>query len=189
MGPEDVLGEVVVYLTQHRRDEIEWRRNLMAAIDDLTAAVTVLQTEQAAVSTAVEDLVAEVAALNTEIAALQAAGADTTAIEAQVAKINTITAALTSAAASDPGAQPTGGTTPPPPPATVFDPADDLPLYEYSGTDPVQSPPWTNVADVTGPEGLPLYTFAGDTAGQAPTGTATDWTPYTGTLVTVPPTS
>jgi ABC-type transporter Mla subunit MlaD len=70
--------------------------HIMAAIDDLNAAVTALQTEATAVETAVSDLVAAVAA----------AGATTPEIEAAVSNITAVTAGLTTAAGSDPGPQP-----------------------------------------------------------------------------------
>ena len=67
----------------------------MAAIDDLNAAVTNLQTEQNAIATAVADLVAEVAKLQAAISA----GNDA-AIEAAATSINAVAAELQSAAAN-----------------------------------------------------------------------------------------
>lgn len=72
----------------------------MAAIDDLTAAITSLQAEGTAVQTAVGNLVAEVTNLQTAVGA-----GDTAAIEAAVASITTVANDLSTIAASDPGSQ------------------------------------------------------------------------------------
>jgi len=70
---------------------------IMAAIDDLVAAVSANTAATIAVGTAVTDLVAQVAA---------GGGASDAAIEAQVALLNQNNTALTTAAESDPGPQP-----------------------------------------------------------------------------------
>jgi hypothetical protein len=148
----------------------EWSTEIMTAIDDLNAAVTAVGLEQVAVMTAVEDLLAETA--NLQLAASQGNSA---AIETAVGKINTIAASLKGSAASDPG------------PQQAYDPATSLPLYVYSGTDPVSSE-WTAVTDVTGTAGATLYTFSGDSSAASPTGTTAGvWTPYTGPLTTTAP--
>lgn len=71
---------------------------IMAAIDDLNSGITALDTVASAVEQAVTDLVAAVAA-----------GANTNdpAIEAAVANINNVVAALKTSAALDPNAAPT----------------------------------------------------------------------------------
>ena len=77
-----------------------------------------------------------------------------------------------------------GGPVPPPAPAPetpVVDPATNLPLYVYSGTDPVDTTAWTASTDVAGPNSEVLYTFNADTAGGAPTGVGGDWALFQGT--------
>jgi hypothetical protein len=83
---------------------------IMAAIDDLVAAVSANTAATIAVGTAVTDLVAQNAA---------GGGTSDADIEAQVALLNQNNAALTTAAQSDPGPQPTTTT----PPATPSAPS------------------------------------------------------------------
>jgi len=153
----------------------------MSSIAALNTAIGDLTTEVTAVQTAITDLVAEVTNLNTAVGS-----GDAAAIQTATSAVNAATNALTAAAKADPGPQ----LTPPPPPPVgtqAFDPGTNLPLYSQSVPGSVASPPWTAVTDVTGTGGTTLYTFAGDTAGQPPTGATSTWAPYTGTLVVVTP--
>jgi hypothetical protein len=70
----------------------------------------------------------------------------------------------------------------------AVDPGSGKPLYIYSGTGPIDTSFWTQVS-VTATSGDPLYTFANDTVGGAPTGASPEWTVYTGMPQTVPSTS
>ena len=129
-----------------------------------------INTEAAQIQTEVTNLQVDDSAIQAEIAALQAANPtlDFTPLTAAIGNLVTqvgVTSAI-----------------PPAAPVQAFDPGTNLPLYSYAGTAPVQSPPWTQVSDVTGPNGEALYTFANDTSGQPPTGAAPgQWVPFTGT--------
>lgn len=137
----------------------------MTALDDLNAAVTTLAATSSSLATAVAGLVTELAQAN-----------NSPQIEAATTQVQGVNTTLTNLLASIP---------PPPSGPQAFDPASNLPLYSYLGTDPVPAD-WTAVTDVQGAGGATLYTFSGDTAGAAPTGAAAGvWVPYTGALTTV----
>jgi len=103
--------------------------------------------------------------------------ADLTALKAESANLSLIASALANLA-------PTIVT--PPAGTQAFDPASELALYSFAGTDAIDPTEWTAVTDVTGPASEVLYTYAGDVANGAPTGAAAgEWVPFTGTLTLV----
>ncbi|MDE2096476.1 MAG: hypothetical protein KGL39_04460 [Patescibacteria group bacterium] len=155
---------------------------IVTAIDDLNAAVTSLQDEQAALATAVTTAISD---LQAQVAALQASPGDTAAIEAAVASIQGVVTNLqatqSAASAADPGSQ-APPPAPPAPAAFVADPATGKPLYvEVDTTQGVDTTAWTAVTDVTDPGGKALYTFNADAAGGPATGVGGNWVLYTGT--------
>jgi hypothetical protein len=127
------------------QDHERWRF-LMAAIDDLNAAVASLQAEETAVASTVDDLLAEVTNLTNA-----AAAGDSAAIEAAVANITSVASGLKTLAVSDPGPQETATTTtaaPAPPPG----PGETTPEPTTTAA-PVETEPTTTEAPAPVPPG------------------------------------
>lgn len=129
--------------------------DLTIALTDLATAITGLQSSSptAAVQAELDAANAKIADLEAQLAARDAADqAAGDQVEAAVSAINSVV---------NPPAAPTPEPTP--------EPAAVLPEYTYSGDPTAIDPAWMPTGTST-PDGLALYTYSGDTAGQPATG-------------------
>lgn len=163
---DSLNGKVDIIMT----DQAQFDTDLTA----LTTVATALVTGVNSLITAYNSLAAKVAAQGS---------IDLTAEDNEVKTAQTqIQAALASVESL---LNPPTPVAPTPAPTDVVDPVSKLPLYVPAAGTAVATPPWNPVADVTGPSGEVLYTFASDTAGAAPTGASAEWLLYTGALTEV----
>lgn len=195
MGLNSILGHLL-QLTVENQLLLEEIMSEQSDIDAQTAAISAAEQN---LTKLLGDVNTHIGSIQSEVQNLKGQGVNTAALDAAVGNLAAVVSAAqsadTAAAAADtaaapapapapapaapatpapaPGPAPTGGT-------AAMDPANNKPLYSFTGTGTPDTTVWSPSVDVAAAGGATLYTFNNDTPGGQPTGTSAEWQPYTG---------